>query len=210
MNCKNCNSPLGPQAHFCPVCGTLAEGNKGTHPIRRRRGGCILSFLIVLVLLLAVLAGGWFLALRPYIHSIAENELNQAMTQATNQVQPIPLQLPPNITRQINEVGLENLIKLNIAPSSPVQQPVVRINQQGIRLEFQLYNFPCAVSLLPVLDNGNIVARNVNVEGIVSLAMTSDEMATLLNQHLADAMQKLNHPIADLQLKQGELSIALN
>jgi hypothetical protein len=321
MNCKNCNSPISPQARFCPVCGTPAEGNtgaseavqatpiqprpieaeatlitpqqsmspvidpqsfpqqwqqiaqtpplqsgdyiqpgrpdpyshmpasqyppqnqqspfaqpapllqydpnqiargsqmsaaamnsqQGTHAKRRSRGGCLLRLLAVLVLLLVILAGVWFLALRPYVHGIAENELNNAMTQAVNQVQPIPSQLPPNTTRPINEAFLENLIKLNLAPSSPVQQPVVHINQQGIRLEFQLYNFPCAISLLPALNNGNIVAHNVTVEGIVGLVMSSDEMSALLNQHLADAMHKLNHPIAGLQLKQGELDIALS
>ena len=178
---------------------------QGTRVARHRRGGCLLRLLAVLVVLLVILAGVWFLALRPYVHGIAENELNNAMTQAVNQVQPIPSQLPPNTTRPINEAFLENLIKLNLAPSSPVQQPVVHINQQGIRLEFQ-----CAISLLPVLNNGNIVAHNVTVEGIVGLVMSSDEMSTLLNQHLADAMHKLNHPIAGLQLKQGELDIALS
>src|SRR5947199_3656561 len=27
MNCKNCNSPIESQAHFCPRCGTSAERN---------------------------------------------------------------------------------------------------------------------------------------------------------------------------------------
>jgi len=180
--------------------------------------------MTTLVLLLAVLVGAWFFALRPYIHNLAQNELDTAMTQAVDHI-PLALSelppLPPNTPIppiSIGESQLQTFIALNIAPSNPVQNPVVHINQQGIRLEFTIhqnllsidFNFPCAISLLPVLDaNGNIVARNVSVEGIASLVMSNDEMSSLINQHLSDAMQRLNHPIADLQLQQGELAITL-
>ena len=174
----------------------------------RRRGNVWLRLFTTLIILFGILAAVWFLAVRPYIHNIAETELNTALSEAINQIQPLPAQLPPGTTRQINEAGLENLIKLNIAPSGPVQNPVVHIDQQGIRLELDIYTFHNTFSLLPGLDaHGNLVANNVQVNGVASLVMSSDELSSLINQYLTRAMKKLNHPLTSLQLQPGVLTI---
>jgi hypothetical protein len=202
--------------------GMDVQQQKGQRARRPRRGGCLLRLVLVLALLLAVFVGAWFVALRPYVHGIAESELNNAMTAAVNQLPPNAgqslLLLHPNKQFQVPENALEELIKLNIAPASPVQNPVVHVNTQAVRLEFTLhqnllsldFSFPCAVSLVPALDEqGNLVARNVSIEGIASLVMSSDEMTSLLNQKLGQAVKKLNHPIASVRLQQGEIDIAL-
>ena len=195
---------------------------KDTRAARRGLGGCFFRLFIVLVLLLAVLVGVWSLALRPYIHGIAEHELNSAMTQAVDRLQPFPslalLLLYPSKKIPIGEGDLERQIKSRIAPAGSVQAPVVHINQQGVRLEFIIhqnflsfdFNFPSAISLVPALDaNDHIVASNVNVEGIASLVMSSDEMANLLNQHLSDLMKWLNHPVSKINLQQGDMEVIL-
>jgi hypothetical protein len=192
---------------------------------RRRRPsflGCFSVIIAVLILLFASLAGTWFLFLRPYVHGIVEQKLDETMTKAVNQIPSLPPQPPlpfnpPPITLSVGESGLENLIKLNIAPSDPVQDPVVHINQQGVRLEFNAHvdflpmSFPCAVSFLPALDNqNNLVAQNVNIEGIVNQVISPDEMTTLLNQHFSAAVQKINHPISSINLQQGEMDVTFN
>jgi hypothetical protein len=108
---------------------------------------------------------------------------------------------------------------LNIAPANPVQNPVVYITQQGVRLEFTVhenflsidFDFPSAVSFLPALDEqGNLIARNVSIEGIASLVMSSDEMTSLLNRHFSDAMKRLKRTISSITLEQGQINIILN
>lgn len=204
------------------TAATTLQLQQGKRAARRSPGGCFLRLIATLILLFAVLVGAWFLALRPTLHTTAQNTLDKAMTRAVDRIPPVLAQipLPPHTPlRPVKESELQTFLVLNIAPSDPVQDPVVHINKQGVRLEFTIhqnflssdFNFPSAVSFLPTLDaNGHIVARNVHVEGIASLVMSDDEMSDLLNQHLRDAMQRLNHPISDLQLKQGEIDITLS
>lgn len=209
----------GAAAQF-PSVGMDTQRQKGKRARRPRLGGCLIRLVLVLVLLLAASAAAWFFALRPYVHGIAENELDNALTDAVNRIPPAlsQLPLPPNTQLPaITESMLKNIIILNTAPADPLQDPAVHINQEGVRIEFTLhenflfdFNFPCAVTLTPALDNqGNLVAHNVSIEGIASLVMSPDELTTLINQKLAQAQQKLNHPIASVQLQQGEIVVVL-
>jgi hypothetical protein len=198
-------------------------------PRRPRRphslGGCFLRLIAVLLVLSATLVGLWFFAIQPYVHAIVKSKLNDTMTQIVDQLPtlspearppflpPGPITLPP-IT--ITENLLQTLLKSNTRPSDPVQNPVVHINQQGVRLEFSVqppilpFSFPCAVSFRPVLnEQGTLVVRDVNLEGIASLAISSEDLTSLLNQHISDAMKKLNNPISSFDLHQGEMVITL-
>jgi hypothetical protein len=212
-------TPLLANAKLQPATG--ATPHRPRKP--RSLGGCFLRLIAVLVLLFAALAGLWVFALQPYIHETVKSKLNDAMTEAVNQIPVIPPQvrppfLPPNsITLPpITENLLQTLMKLGISPSEPVKDPVVHINEQGVRLEFSIhpnflpFGFPCAVSFLPILDEqGNVVVRNVKLEGIASLGISPDDLANLLNQHISDAMKKLNNPISRIDLHQGEIVITL-
>jgi len=153
---------------------------------------------------------------------MVKNKLDTVMTEAVNQIPPLPprpslpFSPPPDLTIPIGENVLETLMKLNIAPSDPVQDPVVHINQQGVRMEFNVhldflpFNFPCAVSFLPTIDNqGNLIARDVKIEGIASLGISPDELASVLNKHFSNALKKLNYPISSINLQPGRVDITL-
>jgi hypothetical protein len=203
--------------------GKLQQGRRAP---RSKLGGCLTRLALALVLLFAALAAAWFFVLQPAVHRIVISKLDNTMTQAVDKIPnlptvPAPLRsrLPPlKFTLQDSalENTLENILKLNIAPSDPIQDPVVHVNQNGVRLEvnahlnFLPFTFPCAVSFLPALDaQGNLVAQNVQIEGIANLALSPDELTTLLNKHFSDAINKLNHPISSLEWKEGEVEITL-
>jgi hypothetical protein len=211
--------PLLVNARIQPATGAIPRRPRKP----RSLGGCFLRLIAVLVLLSAALAGLWVFALQPYIHETVKSKLNNVMTEAVNQIPAIPAQvrppfLPPNAITlpPITENLVQTLMNLSISPSEPIKDPIVHINEQGIRLEFSIqpnflpFGFPCAVSFLPVLDEqGNVVVRNVNIEGIASLGISPDDLASLLNQHISDAMKKLNNPISSIALHQGEIVITL-
>lgn len=176
---------------------------------RRSRGGCCLTSLIVLVLLLIGLGAGWLFVLRPYAHNIAQTELDNAMQSAVNQIPPETKQLPPNSTLPVTENAINNLIVLNLAPSNPVQHPATHITGNDIRLDFQLYGFPCAATVVPQVQNGRLIVNHTTVEGIVGLVMSPDEITTLLNKHLSDAQNKLQRSITGMQLKAHEVDLTL-
>lgn len=206
-----------------------AKLQRGKRAPRRSLGGCLFRLMLVLVLLCAALAGVWFFVLQPSLHAFVTNKLDNAMTQAVDKIPtlpqqssplPLPFRPPSNVTVPIPDTILENLLentlKLNMAPSDPVQDPVVIINQQGVRMEFNVhfdplpFTFPCAVSFLPVIDaQGNLVAQNVNIEGIASLALSPDELTNLLNKHFTDALNKLNHPVSKIDFEQGQVVLTL-
>ncbi|GCE13910.1 hypothetical protein [Tengunoibacter tsumagoiensis] len=178
---------------------------------RRKRSGCIPGCFITLLVLIVLLIAAWFVAIRPTLHTIASDQLDKAMTSAVNQVPShAGDQIPSGgLTLPVDETIITNLISVNLAPSNPVKHPVTHITSSGMRLEFQLYGYSCAISALPYADNGQLKVKNVTVDGIIGLVMSSDEITALLNRHLADAQQRLQHPTTGVQLKDHEVDITL-
>jgi hypothetical protein len=133
------------------------------------------------------------------------------MDAAVSQVPSSPLfkLIPAGTTIPINEDAINNLLVLNLNPSSPVQQPQTRITTQNITLSFQFettilsqrYGFPISISMVPTAENGKLVAKNVQVNGILGLVMSPDELTGILNKHFADAQNKLGKTITGAQLK---------
>lgn len=110
---------------------------------------------------------------------------------------------------QENEIN--NLIVLNSAPSDPIQHSQVHITPNGVRMDFQVYGFPCAVTGLPQIINGPLHGQlsitNVKVEGIITLIMSPEEVTSLVNRHLADAQARFKHPILGISLKDHEMDL---
>ncbi|GAC1364937.1 MAG: hypothetical protein PVS3B1_22350 [Ktedonobacteraceae bacterium] len=179
---------------------------------RRRQGraGCFLGCLTTLVILLLILGAAWIFALRPYAHDIAQRQLDTALTSAVNQIPSQTRLLPAGSTIPVNENSINNLVVLNLAPSSPVQHPTTSISTKNIRLGFQLYSLPCAITMVPILTNGRLAASQVGVEGVFSAIMSPEEMTALLNQHFNDAQFKLQRTISSVQLKDQEMDLTLS
>lgn len=175
---------------------------------RRRRGGCFFGFLTTLLILIVILGGLWFFVARPYLHNIAATELDQALASATAQIPASAQQLPAGPIL-VQETALNNLITLNIAPSSPIQHAQSRITTSNIQFNFQAYGYLCTITGVPQASNGQLVMTNVSVQGPIALIMSADELTTLLNKHLAAAQQKIHHTILAVQLKNQELGLLL-
>jgi hypothetical protein len=186
-----------------------ATGYSATRPTRRRnRAGCTLGCLTVLVFLLLVVGTGWLFLLRPYLHNIAQTQLDHAMSSGVQQIPPTIVALPPG-KLPVVENSINNLIVLNLAPSDPIKNPSTLIAPDGIHISFQLYGFGCTVSAKPALQNGRLVATNVAVNGPIGLIMSPEELTPLLNQRLSDAQNQLKHPIQSLQLMNHEMDLTL-
>lgn len=167
-----------------------------------RRRGCITGCLITVLALVVVLGAGWVFVLRPFVQA----QIDQVLTDAVNHIPP-PVALLPAGTVPLNENALDNLMVLNSSPSDPVQNPQVHIMPSGVRLDFQVFGFPCAVTGVPQVVNGQVVVTNVTVEGIITLFMSPDDVTNLANKHLADAQTRFAHPIEQVLLKDHELDL---
>jgi|SRR5579859_857605 len=176
-------------------------------PTRRKRKWP-LRLLITLIILIVLLAGGWIFAGRPILHSVAQNQFDQLIGGQINLLVPLPPSVTSSLT--VTETGLNNLITLNHAPSDPVQNAVAHITPGGVELDFQLFGFACSIKGIPIASNGQVVMTQVQVSGILSLVMSPDEMTTLLNGHLHDALTRLQREVTNVILKNQELDIQLS
>jgi hypothetical protein len=182
-------------------------------PKRRRRsaGGCALGCLTVLIVFLLILGAGWVFVGRPYVHGIAEKQLNTALDAAVNQVPSSPLiqLIPSGTTIPINEGMINNLVTQNLSSSNPVQSPQTKITAQNVTFSFTVYNFPNSISMVPAVSNGHLVAQNVQVNGIIGLVMSPDEMTSILNQHFTTVQNRLGRTLTNVQLKDQAIELTL-
>jgi hypothetical protein len=175
---------------------------------RRKRGRRGLGCLITLIIVVIVVVAGWFLALRPYLHNMAEQAIDRGMSSAINQIPP-QIALLPISSVPIQETSINNMIVLNSSPASPLQNTAVHITPSNVELAFQVYGLPCSISQVPRAENGQLVATNVSVNGVLGLIMSPDEMTTILNNNYAKAQGRLHHQIQNAQLKDHEMDLQL-
>lgn len=178
-------------------------------PKRRRRvGGCLLSAFGLLAVLIIGLGAVWAFVVRPTLHNMAVQQINNTLTQAVNQIPPQVSQLPPGPII-IQQDVLNNLITLNTAPSDPVQHTNAQIMPDKVEFDFQIYGQPCSITGVPQAQGGKLVLTNTTISGLVGLILSPDDITTIFNQHLADAQARLNHQIVSVQLASQEMTLLL-
>lgn len=174
---------------------------------KRRRAGRIWARLfLVLVLLVAVLAGAWFLGVRPYLHNLVQSELDQALNPPESQMLLAMLALPPG-----KEVirGSENSMNLYLSghDTDQVQNLHMTITPAGLNLSFTAYGQNCAISALPVVTNGQLQVTNVQVQGVLGLIMSNDELTSSLNSNLQSFSAEMTHKITKITLLEHEIDV---
>ncbi len=191
------------------------EANRGVRsavvnaPRRRNRVGCVLGCLGTLLVLALLLGITWIFALRPYIHDVAETQMDNAMTSVVNQIPAVGLPIPPGTTLPISDSTINTMLAANVADSDPVQSPNVQTTSNQILLDFKLYGQDCTITTIPQMQNGKLVATNVTVSGIVSLVLSSKDITTLLNSHIEDVQARVNHRVTNIHLADQEIDVTV-
>ena len=180
-----------------------------------RRKNCLMQVLLIVLAVLLVLAlllvGGWFLLLRPYAHSVAQNEVDGIFLNAKNLINPLALTLVASSHQPviITENDANNFIASNSSQSNTVQQVHLSITPAGLQLQFQTFGLTSTITGVPKVVNGQIVMTNVTIQGPMSLIMSPDELTNEVNADLQQVSAALNHPITSLVLKNQEVEIQL-
>jgi hypothetical protein len=183
-------------------------------PMRRRKNRLMQVLLILsvaLLIILLVLVAGWFAVLRPYLHGVAQSEINGVFTSAFNQVSPVDAAV---ITASrapvvITESDANAFIATNSSQSDPIQQVHMTITPTGLRLDFQAYGFTSTITGVPQAVNGQLVMTNVTVQGMTSFIMSPDELTTTLNAHLHQISTVLHRSVSGVILKNHEMDVQL-
>lgn len=216
--------PRPPQAGWTPepvVAQPRSGGAPGLQPAsmnksavqlpqptrKRRRAGRIWArLLLILVLLVAVLVGAWFLGVRPYLHNLAQTQLDQALNPPESQMLLAMLALPPG--KEIIR-GSENSMNLYLSAhdADPVQNLHMTITPAGLSLSFTVYGQNSTISALPIVNNGQLQVTNVQVQGILGLIMSNDELTSSLNNNLQNFSAEMTHKITKLTLLEHEIDV---
>ena len=182
-------------------------------PTRRknRSGQVLLIVVIALLVIVLVVVAGWFLALRPILHGLAQNQIDSVLSSAVNQITPAELALIPSgrASVPLTEADMNNFIASNTSSSDPVQQIHMTITPKVVRLDFQTYGLTSTVTGVPQAVNGQIVITGVKVQGVASLLLSPEELTATLNSHLRDAGLKLHRVATEVVLKNHEMDILL-
>jgi hypothetical protein len=179
-------------------------------PTRRRKNRfmqILLISLAALLIIILLLVAGWFVVLRPYLHGVAQNEIDGAFSNAIAQINPIQglIVIASGQPVVITESSANSFIASNT--SGPIQQMHMTITPAGLKIEFQTYGFTSTITAVPQAVNGQLVMTNVTVQGIASLIMSPDELTTTVNAHLQAISAALQSPISGVILKEGEMDI---
>jgi hypothetical protein len=195
--------------------GTLrSQGVGRPSPVVRmqRRKSSLVRVLVGYGLMALVFIAAWLGGLRPYLHELAQKQIDGVLSNAVNQIDLMPVSTVPHdpISLPVTEMVINNLIVLYTAPSDPVQHMHVQIAPAGLHVDFLLYGFACEISAMLAISNGQLIFAHVTVEGIVSLIMSSDELTSIVNTHLREAGAKLHRNVVGVILKNHELDLTLS
>lgn len=176
---------------------------------RKRRGKALRRTLLPLLLLLIIATGGWFLGVRPYLHSIAQQQLDQMLTSVETQVSLFQLALPPGSrVVPVTETSINNY--LNSHDTAPLQNLHATITPENLRMDFSVYNFSSSILLVPVATGGMLQVTQVQVQGVMQFIMSSDELSTELNSNFQNFSHQMKRSISNVTLREHQLDIQIS
>lgn len=182
-------------------------------PTRRRKKGAgriWARLLLVLILLVAVLAGAWFLGVRPYLHNLAQTQLDQALNAPESQILLAMIALPPGAQQVIHGSESSMNIYLSAHDSDQIQNLHMTITPTAMNLSFTVYGQNCSISALPIVTNGEIQVTQVQVQGVLNLIMSNDELTSSLNSNLQSFSAQMTHKVSKITLLEHEIDIQLS
>ena len=207
-----------PTVAVSPNRGSIpsAVSRSTSPPVPARRGKnrlmqVLLILLAVLLVLVLLLAGAWFFLLRPYLHGLAQNDIDNVFASATNLINPLAVAVVASSHTPviITENDANNFISSNSSQSDPVQQTHLSITPAGVQLDFQTFGLTSTITGVPSVVNGQIVMTDVTVKGVASLIMSPDELTNEVNADLQQVSAALHRPITGLVLKNQEMDVQL-
>jgi type II secretory pathway pseudopilin PulG len=187
--------------------GTMSSTATIDRPVRRR-GGILRRLFLVLILLLAILAGAWFFGVRPYLHAMAQSQLTQALNGAESQMLIFQLALPSGSqVIHVDESSINNYLSAH--NGGQLQNLHATILPDDLKLDFSAYGFNCTILLLPVARNGELQVTNVHVQGVLWLVMSDDELTSTLNSNFADFSREMHRTLQAITLHEHEMDVQI-
>jgi hypothetical protein len=153
---------------------------------------------------------------RPYLHNLAQGELDQALSGPENQILLSMLAVPPGIPLPANLRvihGTEESMNtyLSAHNTDQVQNLRMSITPTGMSLSFTAYGQDCVILARPILSSdGQIQVTDVQVQGVLALIMSNDELTSALNSNLQNFSTQMTHKVTKIQLLEHKIDVQLS
>ncbi|MEO7019981.1 MAG: zinc ribbon domain-containing protein [Ktedonobacteraceae bacterium] len=176
-------------------------------PKRRRKWP--LRVTLVLLILLVVLAGSWFLGVRPYLNNLAKTQITQAISDAQSQIVLVQPLLPTgSSTIPLSEKDINNYLSTHT--SDQLQHMQVTVTPAGLRMDFTVDGLGCTLIVVPIAVNGTIQVTQVQTQGALGLVLSGDELTSILNTSLPNVVQQMNRTIDKVTLQNHVMNIQMH
>ncbi len=177
--------------------GPASQAQQSPQPgPRKRRGrGLLITLAIILVVLLALVIGG-----RIALNALAINQINQALSDAINNV-PSQVALLPERDQTITDGMVNALITQQSSSASPVQNLTIHFTPNNVEIDFNVFSFSSTITTVPKIVNGQLVATQVTVQGIAGLILSPDDITNVMNTQIKNLETHIQHTITAVTLE---------
>lgn len=165
--------------------------------------------LSVFLALLIILAGGWFLILRPYLHNLATTQLNQALSETQSELTIVAQTFPSGSSQvPLTEATLNSYLQAH--SGGQLQNLHGTITPDHIQLDFSVNGFGCTIIAVPIAVNGELQVINVQTQGVLGLVLSGDELSGILNTSLHTMGTQLHRHIDGVKLHNREMDLLIS
>lgn len=165
-------------------------------------------FLVFLLIFGLVAAGGWIFLLRPAVHQSVDGEVQQGLQRAVGQIPfDAARSAPSRYVLPIPEDQMNSYLNQNSSALAPITSMQVSLQPGVMIVTFQAYGFGSTVRLGLAVQNGKLIAQNVQVSGLLWWVENAQELTPRLNDALAQVSTNLGHTLASVAIDEGVLHL---
>ncbi len=170
-----------------------------------------LAALIVLGVLAALIVGAWALVIRPVAHAQADGAIAGILDVAVGSIPPIPEEAlsvaGPAVT--VTDVEINNLVLRNLPANSNVDSLTIAFRPGMIVANYSAFGQSGTIETRLQTRNGQLVATDTRVTGILGWVESGEELQATLNQELAKLRSKTPHGVQSVRITNGRITIVL-
>ena len=165
-------------------------------------------FLLFLLIFGVIAAGGWIFFLRPEVHQSVDGEIQQGLQRAVGQIPfDVARAAPSGYMQHITEDEMNNYLNQNSAALAPITSMQISLQPGVMIVTFQAYGFGSTIHLGLAVQDGKLIAQNVQVDGLLWWVENAQELTPRLDDALGQVTTNLGHQLSSVSIEEGVLTL---